>query len=152
MYYNIPQHLILAMQHIGTSEIPGPASNPEINKWLEVVGLPGDDEIPHCSAFVNYVLKGSAVPITGSGMARSFLNWGYDVPFRVGAIVVISRGVDPRFGHVGFILDESRGKLCILGANQMNRVGVNLYDANRLLGYRWHSDIRTISLPRPIIL
>ena len=152
MYYNIPQHLIFALSLMGTAEIPGIKSNPEIDKWLKIVGLPEDDAIPHCAAFVNYCLHAVDIQGTGSGLAKSLLDWGYGCEFQVGAVVVISRGKDVWKGHVGFILDESAGKLCILGANQMDRVGVNYYAADRLLGYRWHRDIRTISLPRPVIL
>jgi uncharacterized protein (TIGR02594 family) len=133
------------MTKIGIYEIPGPENNPEIVKWLESVNLPGIDKIPHCSAFVNYVVEGDdylgykGVPGTKSGMARSWLKWGYEIKEpKLGCIVVIRRGLDPNLGHVGFYMDDSNGFLRILGANQGDRVGINSYAKVRLLGYRWN--------------
>ena len=138
----IPKHLDIALNRIGIYEIPGPENNPEIAKWLESVNLPGRDAIPHCAAFVNDCLENASCPGTKSGLARSYLNWGYSLSKpALGCIVVIRRGADPRKGHVGFFLDESRGFIRILGANQNDRVGVNAYSKLRLLDYRWHTKI-----------
>jgi len=135
----IPKHLGLALNEIGVTEVPGPGDNPRISEYLSSVGLPSSDSIPHCAAFVNWVLKKSYVEGTGSGMARSFLYWGYSISTpKLGCIVVLKRGVDPRKGHVGFFLDESRGFIRILGANQGDRVGINAYSKLRLLEYRWN--------------
>ena len=141
----IPIHLDIALNEVGVTEIPGAGNDPRIAEYLKSVGLPGIDKIPHCAAFANWVVMGGdyadfpGVPGTNSGMARSFLRWGYDIEEpRLGCIVVLRRGVNPRKGHVGFFLDESRGFIRILGANQGDRVGVNAYAKVRLLSYRWH--------------
>jgi uncharacterized protein (TIGR02594 family) len=142
----IPIHLSIALNEIGVTEIPGAGNNARIAEYLKSVGLPGIDKIPHCAAFANWVVEGgdysdtTGVPGTESGLARSFLNWGYSINKpKLGCIVVLKRGTDPRKGHVGFYLDHSRGFIRILGANQGDRVGVNAYSGLRLLSYRWHS-------------
>jgi len=147
-----PIHLSIALAEIGQAEIPGPGNNPRIAEYLKSVGLPGRDSIPHCAAFANWVVEGGDISDiygtigTGSGLARSFLTWGYEIKRPIlGCIVVIRRGVPDltkpylkRKGHVGFYLDHSRGFIRILGANQGDRVGVNAYASARLLSYRWH--------------
>jgi len=141
----IPIHLSIALNEIGVTEIPGAGNNPRIAEYLKSVGLPGIDKIPHCAAFANWVVEGgdhnavTGVQGTDSGLARSFLHWGYAIEKpRLGCIVVLKRGMNPAKGHVGFFLDESRGFIRILGANQGDRVGVNAYSSLRLLSYRWH--------------
>ena len=139
----IPKHLEIALHEIGVTEMPGPGNDPRIAEYLKSVGLPGRDVIPHCAAFVNWCLVTSDIEGTGSGMARSYLNWGYEISEpRLGCVVVIRRGINPIYGHVGFFLDESRGFIRILGANQGDRVGVNAYSRLRLLEYRWTSHIK----------
>ena len=136
----IPKHLIIALGELGQAEVPGPENNPRIAEYLTSVGLPGVDSIPHCAAFVNWVLKKAHLPATGSGLARSFMYWGYDIGEpRFGCIVVLRRGVDPAKGHVGFFMDKSAGFIQILGANQGDRVGINAYSKLRLLSYRTHA-------------
>jgi len=135
----IPLHLDIALNEIGQTEIPGPGNNPRIAEYLKSVNLPGIDKIAHCAAFGNWCLLKSGVNGTGSGMARSFLSWGYKiVEPRLGCIVVLSRGLNPKLGHFGFYLDASRGFIRILGANQGDRVGINAYSKLRLLEYRWN--------------
>ena len=135
----IPYHLDIALNRMGTAEVPGPGNNPDIVEWLKSVNLPGEDKIPHCSAFVNWCIEQSGLPGTKNGMARSWLNWGFPLVKPVlGCVVVLRRGVDPRLGHVGFFLDEFGGFIRIIGANQKDRVGVNAYAKLRLLSYRWH--------------
>ena len=98
-----------------------------------------------CAAFVNAVLEESNItsnsnhkyPLT----ARAFLDWGtpVDEP-KPGDIVVFPRGNQGWQGHVGFYIGEANvnGVLYyqILGGNQRNRVGINLYPASKTLGIR----------------
>ena len=137
----ITLHLDIALNEIGETEVPGPGNNPRIAEYLKSVHLFGIDKIPHCAAFVNWCLEQAGIKGTKSGLARSYLHWGYKTPPLLGCIVVLRRGVDPVKGHVGFFLDESRGFIRILGGNQGDRVGINAYSTLRLLDYRWSNQI-----------
>lgn len=138
------KHLSVALEEIGTAEVPGAGNNPRIVEYLTSVGLPGRDVIPHCAAYVNWVLAQVKIKGTGSGMARSYLYWGYEISKpRLGCIVVLRRGLNPKKGHVGFYLDHSGGFIRILGANQGDRVGINAYSAARHLSYRWTTAFST---------
>ncbi len=94
---------------------------------------------PWCAAFANSVLKAGGMQGTGSAMARSFLNWGTptDAPTQ-GDVVVMRRGKDPRFGHVGFYAGEGSkpGTIRILGGNQGDAVSIKEFPASSVLGYR----------------
>lgn len=135
--YKIPNHLQLAFSQMGVKEFAGTPSNPQVEQYLEAVDLPSDDKIPWCAAFANYCVVEVGLKGTGSGLARSFLHLGEQVDDpRPGDIVVLRRGIDPRKGHVGFYLDQSKTLIYILGGNQNDRVGVNGYSKLRLLQYR----------------
>ena len=126
-----------AFFEIGTKEIVGPGSNPEVEKYLKTVGMPSDDDVPWCSAFVNWVITKNKIKGTGKANARSWLSWGEATDWpEIGDIVVLSRGQSKWQGHVGFFLDANNDYIYILGGNQSNRVGVNRYHISRLLGYR----------------
>lgn len=93
--------------------------------------------IPWCAAFVNRILEISGFEGTNSLMARSFLGIGTRVraPIR-GDIVVLTRGSDPRSGHVGFYMGEEEGYIRVLGGNQGRAVSIALYPKSKVLGYR----------------
>ncbi len=143
MKYKIPYHLTIALSQIGTTEIPGKESNSKIDEYLKSVNIPGNDEIPWCAAFANWCLITADIPGTGLPNARSFLDYmrggGEDrniVSPELGCLVIFSRGTQSWQGHVGFFLDYYKGMVRIIGGNQKNRVGINAYSVNRLLGYR----------------
>lgn len=92
-----------------------------------------------CADFVNATLSQAGMKGTGSGMARSFLEWGQEVsqPQR-GDIAVFSRG-DPNgpYGHVGFFEGYNPdGSIRVLGGNQGDAVSIANYSADQLLGFR----------------
>lgn len=139
----IPPYLSIALSQIGVTEVPGRESNPIIDEYLKTAGLPSDDEIPWCAAFVNWCLKQEGFDGTGKANARSFLDWGLPIWCNghflssaelVGSIVVLARGNKPWMGHVGFFLDKDEGAICLLGGNQSNRVSVRWYNIRSLLG------------------
>jgi uncharacterized protein (TIGR02594 family) len=138
-----PRHLIIALDEIGITEVPGPGNNPKIAEYLKAVDLPGNDAIPHCAAFVNWCLGQAGVPGTRSALARSFLNWGFRINKpQLGCVVVLSRGTDQSKGHVGFYMDSNHGFIKLLGGNQGDRVGINEFGLWRILEYRWHAQIQ----------
>ena len=125
----------------GVLEIPGPEHNLRILEYHGATSLKATtDEVPWCSAFVNWCLRQAWCKGTHSAMARSFAGWGVQSPVRVGAVAVFWRG-NPQGpqGHVGFVLgaNPDRDMLYVLGGNQSNRVCVRQYHANRMIGLRW---------------
>lgn len=96
-----------------------------------------------CADFVNASLREAGMKGTGSGMARSFLNYGQPVDQpQKGDIAVFTRG-DPNgpSGHVGFFDGlDANGNVRVLGGNQGNAVSLASYPASRLLGYRRPGD------------
>ena len=144
MLVSIPKHLWIAIQEIGQSEISGDESNPRIDAYLKTVDMPGNDEIPWCAAFMNWVVNQVNIPGTGEALARSFLTWGAPMPMppEIGAVTVIQRGSEPWMGHVGLFMGMSNppGYIFLLGGNQGNQVSVKSYPVSKVLAYRWHPD------------
>ena len=135
--YKIPYHLTIALTQMGVIEFAGRDSNMIIDKYLQSVGIQGNDEIPWCAAFTNWCLNEADIVTDGKPNARSFLRFGKRLTTpELGCVVVLSRGTKSWQGHVGFYLDYHRGLIRILGGNQKNRVGINAYSSNKLLGYR----------------
>ena len=138
VYKDIPPYLAFAFSLIGTMEIKGKKSNPIIDDMLATVGMPSDDDIPWCSADINYCLIQTGFRGTNKANARSFLSYGVKIATPIfGCIAVYSRG-DPTGwkGHVAFYLDQEGGHDIVIGGNQDNRHGIDFYQRDRLLGYR----------------
>lgn len=139
----------IALAERGIIEVPGGGDNPRIVEYLRTTTIPADlaeqDETPWCSAFVNWCVEHAGHRGTRSAAARSWLEWGkaIEVPRR-GCIAVFSRpGATPESAHVAFYMSTIAPRVAalatgytVLGGNQMNRVGVNVYSASRLLGFR----------------
>lgn len=99
-----------------------------------------------CAAFVNSILKlnnveGSEAVNDYPLMARSFMFWGIDVwEPRIGDVVVFPRGDAGWKGHVGFYIEtrviDSIDYYVILGGNQKNKVGYELYPAYKAITIR----------------
>jgi uncharacterized protein (TIGR02594 family) len=138
----IPKWLETAVSFIGTHEMAGPGADPAIAAWLASVGLPGDDEIPNCAAFVNYCLGAGGVHGTGKANAKSYLEWGVSCGPRIGAVAVMNRGDDPAKGHVAFVLDyqPEYNFVYLIGANQNDRVGIALKYTDRVLDFRYPAE------------
>lgn len=143
----------IASRFIGLDEVPGNEHNPQILAMLRLdQEWPEGDEVPWCSAFVNYVAWLLRLPRSKSLRARSWLNVGYVIDQQEAEIgcdvVILSRG--PAFqqpgpevinapGHVGFFAGQERGdrgKIYLLGGNQNNTVSIDSYDCGRILGVR----------------
>ena len=143
----------IAQRFVGTTEVAGEVSNPHIlsmlkldNKW------PEGDEVPWCSAFVNYVTWLLRLPRSKSLLARSWLTIGKDVPLDQAEsgfdVVILKRGSGAQpgpenttaSGHVGFYAGQSGssvgGFVQVLGGNQSDSVKVSSYPKSRLLGVR----------------
>jgi len=109
----------------------------EALKWVGAssrqVGVPYPDL--WCADFVNFVLRRTGYPTTNSRAAKSFLDYGkrIDSP-RVGAIVILSRGVNN--GHVGIVRGtDGAGNVIVISGNHGNKVWESPYPKDRVLGY-----------------
>ena len=93
----------IAQRFTGIKEVAGIRDNPMILAMLRLDGdWPEHDEVPWCSAFVNFVCWLLRLPRSKSLRARSWLGVGHRISLedaRVGCdVVVISRGEPPQPG------------------------------------------------------
>lgn len=128
----------IARGELGTSEVPSVKANPRIIEYHKATTLrANNDEIAWCSSFVNWVMQTAGFPTTRSAAARSWVRYGVKSELRPGAIVVLSRGSNPAFGHVGFVDRFDASYVWVLGGNQGNRVSIARYPLLRLVACRW---------------
>jgi uncharacterized protein (TIGR02594 family) len=135
----------VAQTFIGIKELDGDKDNPLILAMIQSCNPISEelkDEIPWCSAFVNFVCKHLRLPRSHSLAARSWLNIGQVVTrFELlcdADIVVFKRGIDPRKGHVGFFAGYNNEKQAvhILGGNQSNSVSLQQFNIEEIIGCR----------------
>jgi len=141
----------LAQRFIGVKEIPGKKDNPQVLAMLKLdAGWPENDEVPWCSAFVNYIAWLLRLPRSKSLRARSWLLVGRPVAYGAAVcgfdVVVLKRGgknqpgpeVIEAQGHVGLFGGREAGNryITVLGGNQSNAITVGRYPVERILGVR----------------
>ncbi len=96
---------------------------------------------PWCAAFVNLCERQAGHKGTGLVSARSFLNYGIDVPeekAEEGDIVIFSRGNSSWQGHVTYFVrwNDDEGTVECLGGNQSDKVCIAAYPQDHILGIR----------------
>jgi len=138
----IPPWTITALGELGQEEIAGEEDNPRIVEYLNSVDLTKPlhhiDEVPWCSALVNFCITKCGIVGTNNALARSWLKWGEKLSEPVfGCITVIERGNNTWSGHVGFLMDITPNYIHMLGGNQSNRVSMAVYPKSKVLGYLW---------------
>ena len=132
----------LASRYIGVKEVKGQIDNPIIIAMLRLdQKWPEHDEVPWCSAFVNWIAWQLRLPRSKSLMARSWLEIGEVIEHYSDAkvgwdVVILSRGKNPELGHVGFFAGYDGSDVYVLGGNQNNEVSQELYKQNRIIGIR----------------
>lgn len=138
----------IAQRFIGTDEVVGALDNPLLMAMLKLDNdWPEHDEVPWCSAFMNFVCWLCRLPRSKSLRARSWLNVGVGIELEdaeAGDIVVLQRGggdqpgpeVINAPGHVGFFAGLNGNFIEVLGGNQSDTVKVSLYPKSRLLSVR----------------
>ncbi len=142
----------LAQRFIGIKEISGSLDNPQIMAMLRLDGTwPEHDEVPWCSAFVNYICWLLRLPRSKSLSARSWLQVGkvisdtYVTDAEVGFdIVILKRGepdqpgpeVIDAPGHVGFYAGYDGGDVLLLAGNQLDSINVSRFFIKQILGIR----------------
>jgi uncharacterized protein (TIGR02594 family) len=129
-----------ALQEIGVQEIVGNRHNAIVLEYAAESGHAWvkDDETAWCSSFMNAMARRNCLESTGKLTARSWLDVGDVIADpRIGDVVVFSRGNPKGWqGHVGIFIRQTKNEIYVLGGNQSNRVGIDAYAKNRLLGYR----------------
>lgn len=135
--------MAVATREIGQKELDKGAHNPRILQYHATTSLCATaDEVPWCSAFVNWCLRAVGIDGTNSAAARSWLHWGKISVPRPGAIVVMHsvRGEN----HVAFLLVEAADHFILLGGNQHDEVRKSRYIKSIWipLGYRWPNILR----------
>lgn len=139
----------IAQRFIGTREVPGAVDNPAVVAMLRLdAEWPESDEVPWCSAFVNYVAWLLRLPRSKSLRARSWLRVG--IPIQLGEavpendVVILKRGrgnqpgpeVINAPGHVGLFAGYEPNLVSILSGNQSNSVNVSVYPSRDVIGVR----------------
>jgi uncharacterized protein (TIGR02594 family) len=142
-----PRWIEVAKEEAGVHEVVG-GENPRILEYFKTTSYHAKaDEVPWCSAFVNWCMGQAGIVGSDSAAARSWLHWGrtLTVP-EYGCVCVIQAkvdGKDPATGsesgfHVAFWLGEADGMLTLLGGNQSDQVKVSHFPLNKykVQGYR----------------
>ena len=141
----MPKHtnadlVLLALQFYGTAAIPGGLSNPLVLGFFQKSGHPEitNDDTAWCSAFINSIARQLGAPSSGSLAARSWLTIGTGVPApQFGDIAVFWRDAPKgTLGHVGIVIAAIGTDLWILGGNQKNRVEIEHFTTEKILGCR----------------
>jgi uncharacterized protein (TIGR02594 family) len=139
----------LAQRFVGVHEVQGAASNPQVLAMLRLDETwPEGDDVPWCSAFMNYIAWLLRLPRSKDLRARSWLQVGRSVNLEEAESsfdVVIFKTDEPdqpdasvidAHGHVGFFAGREGENLLILGGNQSDAVNVSQFPVARVLGVR----------------
>lgn len=138
----------LAQRFVGVKESPGAGSNPQVLAFLRLDdSWPSGDDVPWCSAFVNYIAWLLRLPRSKNLAARSWLNVGVPVNLfhaALGDVVILKRGsgdqpgpeIIAAPGHVGFFAGQDGGTVYVLGGNQGDSVSVAPFPIGKILGIR----------------
>lgn len=132
-----PPWLTIARGEMGIHETPGPESTARIIEYDKATTLAAtSDEVPWCSAFVNFCMSQAGIVGTRSAAASSWAKWGAQVSPIVGAIGVIDWGGGK--GHVTFIVGQAQfGQLICLGGNQNDAVKLSAFPRGKFEAFRW---------------
>lgn len=139
----------VALRFMGVKEWAGPSlNNPFIMSMLQLdQAWPQNDEVPWCSAFVNFVCWLLALPRTKDLRARSWLFVQGGIPValtdaRVGFdVVILNRGGSSKPiidgpGHVGFYAGQDVKYVYLTSGNQDNGVSTKAFLKTNVLGVR----------------
>lgn len=138
----------IAKNEIGVKEIIGEQHNSRIIEYHSTTLLKAsNDEVPWCSSFVNWCMNQAGCKITKSASARSWTKYGIKTPLTYGSIVIISRGNDPRFGHVGFVTRFTSDRVWLLGGNQSNEVNIRSFKTDRIVDVVLPKDHESHKIP-----
>jgi uncharacterized protein (TIGR02594 family) len=128
----------VALGEIGVKEVCGDGDCAKIVEYHSCTTLhANDDEVPWCSAFVNWCFQQCGLAGTKLANARSWLDFGEDIKAPTkGCLVVLRRGTNPQSGHVGFFVEQKNDVIKVLGGNQSDQVKYSWYETKDVLAYR----------------
>lgn len=131
----------LASEDIGLTEIKGPIHEKRIVDMARLTGITwiNDDETPWCATAMGAWLTEAGLPSTRSARAKSYLEWGEEIPLHLakpGDIVVYDRPPNPAHGHVNFFHRREGNVIYGLGGNQKNSVNIAPYPISRVVSVR----------------
>ena len=138
----------LAQRYAGIKEVGGSMDNPMSLAMLRLDNeWPQNDEVPWCSALMNYICWLARLPRSKSLMARSWLTVGKGITLEQaepGDVIILKRGTGEQPGpevlkapgHVGFYAGRFGEFIEVLGGNQSDTVKISRYPVKRLLGVR----------------
>ena len=139
----------IAQRFVGIKEVVGTSSNSQILAMLHLdQKWPRGDEVPWCSAFMNYVAWLLRLPRSKNLRARSWLTVGRPIPIdeaEAGFDVVVLKqeaanqpgpDVIEAPGHVGLFAGRQGNSVLVLGGNQSDMVNVKRFRSSRVLGIR----------------
>lgn len=132
---------------VGIREVFGELDNPHIMAMLTLdQRWPEHDEVPWCSALINFKAWELRLPRSKDLRARSWLLVGAPISDReaeIGSdIVILKRGTDDgpdvidAPGHVGMFAGFEGDNVLVLGGNQSNTVSIARYPKADLIGIR----------------
>ena len=131
-----PPWITLAEGELGVHEMRG-GENPRILEYFTATTLKAtEDEVPWCSAFVNWVMRECGMERSRSAAARSWLKYGKRLAgYEQYSIVVLRRGSSLWQGHVGFAVDDLGSHIGVLGGNQGDEVSFQIFPKSHVIGY-----------------
>ena len=141
--------LTLAQDEMGVEEIDGAKANPRIMEYFATCGgtWVSDDKTPWCGAFAGHSIASAGHSLPKEPLrARSWLAWGTPIEKPVlGCVVILKRGTNPQQGHVGFFMQATKdgAGVLVLGGNQGNRVSIQRFKKDDVLGYRMPEGAKT---------
>lgn len=133
-----PVWVTKARAYVGTKEIPGPKTNPIIQRLLQLIKAPWrDDETPWCGSFVAGVMTECNIASPKNPWAAlNWATWGTALKNPIVGAVAVKRRKGG--GHVGIVVGaDQHGNLWILGGNQGDAVTIRLYPRDAFFTFRW---------------
>lgn len=129
--------LEIAKKEIGVKEIQG-GENPRILEYHKACTLKAkEDEIPWCSAFVNWCLDQVGIKGTNLANASSFLEWGEELKQPIEGCVVVIKSSKTNSGyHVGFFNGFEGNYVKVIGGNQSDQVKESYFLKKNVVSYR----------------
>jgi len=132
-----PYWVKIGLKEVGTLEVIGGGSNPRIEYYHKIAGLPwAKDQIPWCGSAMAYVFNKAQITLPKNparALSWSKLGIALDIPV-VGCVAVKSRDGG---GHCGIVLAIRGPYLLLLGGNQSDAFNIKIYRTSSFDWFRY---------------